>query len=173
MKKVKIYVKDNFDDPTHIHEYDLFESTMINELIQIIKIERRIDEEFQICSKGDEIDGEEQIEAVLEHYGKIVSIQRLISKEVVDDSDEEQFHVGMNQSSRHRIYFILFSVFQKGDGRTDWVKVICSPSQPIGDVFQLTTWPSAKLRYDGDEVPLTSTLQELDIDTGCRIEVIY
>ena len=68
----------------------------------------------------------------------------------------------------------IFLVFKKGEGRTEFVKVRCDENQNIFDVFGLTKWaPPAALRFDGETIQKNQKFDELEIESGYVIDVIY
>ena len=169
-----IHVRDNLNDPAIINEYEIFSGLTVKAFINIIKLRHAIDTPFQIYSKNLQLGGDLQIEEVLEEYGKIpLRIQKCNAEhDTVDESDEEQFHIGSFGLFIQPVRYVYILVFQKGDGRNNVFKVNCDETEKLLQIFEKTKWPPASFRFDGDNVDPTSTIAALGMESGDIVEVI-
>ena len=59
----------------------------------------------------------------------------------------------------------------RGSGRDDEIAVNCHPKHTLAEVYAKIKWPNAILSVDGECMDQSKELEELDLESGDKIDV--
>ena len=59
----------------------------------------------------------------------------------------------------------------RGSGRDDEIAVNCHPKHTLAEVYAKIKWPKAILSVDGDVIDQEKELDELELESGDKVDV--